>query len=144
MKRRILFFTLTCLLAACSRTATQPGVPIVQGTYRLETGVVDGCGIDAVSMTAENGTLRLSGHVTAAHHADWPVSLTGEAEAIAPDGRFVARAALLFTPADHARHIHPPASFTASFSELPPVGSTIRIKHRITPYDPGSGLPRIR
>lgn len=144
MNRYIPVIALVCSLAACSLAARPPDDLIAQGVYRLETDVVDGCGIDQVAVTAESGKLRLTGRVTAAHHRDWPVSVTGEAEAVAPDGRFVARAPLTFTSPEHARHIHPPASFSATFPELPPVGSTIRITHRITPYDPGSGLPRIR
>jgi hypothetical protein len=144
MNRHIPVIALVCSLAACSLAARPPDDLIARGLYRLETDVVDGCGIDQVAVTAESGALRLTGRVTAAHHTDWPVSVTGEAEAVAPDGRVVARAPLTFTSAAHARHIHPPASFTATFSDPPPVGSTIRISHRLAPYDSDSGLPRVR
>lgn len=135
---------LTCSVAACSLAAPPPGDLIAQGVYRLEADAVDGCGIDKVAAVPENGTLKLTGRMTASHHPDWPVSVTGEAEAVSPDGRILARAPLAFVPAAHGRHAHPAASFTALLHELPPAGSTIRITHRIAPYDPRSGLPRIR
>lgn len=144
MNRSMTAILLTCSLAGCSPAAPPPGDLIAQGAYRLEAAAVDGCGIDTVAAVPENGTLKLTGRMTAAHHPDGPVSVTGEAEAVSPDGRVVARVPLTFTAAAHARHVHPPASFQAAFPVVAPAGSTIRITHRLAPYDSDSGLPRVR
>jgi hypothetical protein len=133
-----------CLfLTGCGLAASPPCDLVAQGVYRFEADSVDGCGIEA-EVTGKDGKLHLAGRMTAKHHPAGPVTADGDVELIAPDGTVLSRQPLTFVPIRHNRYIHPPARFHATFPMLPPVGTTVRVRHRITPHDPQSGLPRIR
>lgn len=105
---------------------------------------MDGCGIEA-AVTGKDGQLHLSGRMTAKHHPKGPVTAEGDVELISPDGTVITRQPLTFVPVQHSRHGgHPPAYFKATFPKLPPVGTTVHIRHRLAPYDPKAGLRRIK
>ncbi|MBN9523420.1 hypothetical protein J0H58_33725 [bacterium] len=131
-------------LAGCGIGTPPPPDLVAQGVYRLQADTADGCRIEA-EVTGRDGQLWVTGRMTARHHPDGPVTATGEAQVVAPDGRLLSRQPLEFEPLRHGRHgSHPAARFSVTFPELPPVGSTVRIRHRLAPYDPAAGLPRIR
>jgi hypothetical protein len=135
MSPRSAILALSLSLAACGIGPPPPPDLVAQGVYRLQTDTVGGCGIEA----------EVSGRMTVGHHPGGSVTAQGEVELVAPDGRVLSRQPLNFEPRRHGRRGgHPAARFTVTFPELPPVGSTVRIRHQLAPYDTAAGLPRIR
>lgn len=120
-----------------------PGDLLTQSVYRLEADGDEQSGVE-VKAVGVDGSLLVSGRLKASHHRNSPVSATGTATLVSPDGTVLASQPLTFTPNRHGRRSHPAATFTAHFSMLPPVGTVIRVQHTTTPHDPASGLPRIR
>lgn len=144
MLPRSAILALSLSLAACGIGPPPPPDLVAQGVYRLQTDTADGCGIEA-EVSGRDGHLQVSGRMTAGHHPGGSVTAQGEVELVAPDGRVLSRQPLNFEPRRHGRRGgHPAARFTVTFPELPPVGSTVRIRHQLAPYDPAAGLPRIR
>ncbi len=144
MNPTVITLLLCSLLAGCTLTAPPSCDLVAQGVYRLHADDVNGCGIEA-EVVGRDGHLQVSGRMTARHHTGGSVTAQGEVELVAPDGRVLSRQPLQFEPFHHDRHgSHQAASFSATFPELPPVGSTVRIRHHLAPYDPATGLPRIR
>lgn len=140
----ILALSLSLSLAACGVGTPPPPDLVAQGVYRLQADEVNGCGIEA-EVVGRDGHLQVSGRMTARHHPGGSVTARGEVELVAPDGRVVSRRPFTFEPRRHGRHgSHPAAKFSVTFPELPPVGSTVRIRHELAPYDAATGLPPIR
>lgn len=144
MSPRSALLALCLPLAACGIGTPPPPDLVAQGVYRLQADTADGCGIEAEVM-GRDGHLQVAGRMTARHHPGGSVNAQGEVELVAPDGRVLSRQPLNFEPLRHGRHgSHPAARFAVTFPDLPPVGSTVRIRHQLAPYDPAAGLPRIR
>lgn len=116
---------------------------MTQRVYRLEANSDEKSGVE-VTAVGVDGSLLVSGRLKARHHPDGPVAATGEATLVSPDRTVLASQPLAFTPSRHGRGSHPPATFTARFPFLPPVGTTIRVQHSTTPHDPNDGEKHIR
>lgn len=133
MSRRRLVMTVSLFLASGGCLGEPcPGDLLTQGVYRLEADSDEQSGVEVAAIGVE-GSLLVSGRLKARHHRGGPVSATGKASLVSPDGTVLGWQPLSYTPSRHGRRSHPPATFTARFPFLPPVGTTIRVQHTTPP-----------